>query len=202
MKAVRQYDTAPEMVVRRLVHSLGFRFRLHRKDLPGSPDLVFPRLRKVIFVHGCFWHRHRGCARTTTPVTRRDFWLEKFAGNIRRDTRCVRRLRKLGWSVAVVWECETLHPSALKGRLPRIRIQDRPQYGSGHAGMREETFSLSTCGILSASSARCGSFRWPPRSPILDLAEIGTPNDETAPHPLGRQSSGMNELVNATGGDT
>ena len=107
MRAVRGKDTAPELVVRRLAHGLGYRFRLHRKDLPGKPDLVFPSRRKVIFVHGCFWHRH-GCPRgRSTPTTRRAFWEAKFAANVAHDRRNERRLRALGWGVMTVWECRT-----------------------------------------------------------------------------------------------
>ena len=107
MRRVRAADTKPELCVRRMAHALGFRFRLHRRDLPGTPDLVFPSSRKVIFVHGCFWHRHRGCSRTTTPKTRTSFWQEKFAANVARDVACVQELEERGWEVLVVWECET-----------------------------------------------------------------------------------------------
>src|SRR4051812_15883062 len=85
MSRIRGKNSRPEVVARRTVHAMGFRFRLHRRALPGSPDLVFPRLKKAIFVHGCFWHRHQGCSRTTTPKTRTDFWSDKFDANMRRD---------------------------------------------------------------------------------------------------------------------
>lgn len=87
MSRIRSKGTKPEMIVRRLAHGLGYRFRLHRKDLPGSPDLTFPRLRKIIFVNGCFWHHHRGCRAATTPVTRADFWTAKFEANRARDAK-------------------------------------------------------------------------------------------------------------------
>jgi DNA mismatch endonuclease (patch repair protein) len=107
MRAVKSRDTTPELVVRRLVHALGWRFRLHRRDLPGSPDLVLPRLGKAIFVHGCFWHRHRCPAGQSTPASRRKYWLDKFRRNVERDSSNLRRLRRLGWKVLVVWECQT-----------------------------------------------------------------------------------------------
>ena len=120
MRRVRGKDTKPERAVRRVAHALGYRFRLHRRDLPGTPDLVFPRLGRAIFVHGCFWHRHEGCARTTTPKTRAAYWREKFEQNIRRDRRNVEALRRLGWEVLVVWECETFESAELLGRLSRF----------------------------------------------------------------------------------
>lgn len=106
MRAVRSEDTGPEMKVRSLTHRLGFRFRLHRKDLPGKPDLVFPSLRKVMFVHGCFWHRHRSCREATMPASRREYWVEKLTRNAERDRKNLAALRKLGWKALVVWECE------------------------------------------------------------------------------------------------
>ncbi len=89
---------------------MGLRFRLHRKDLPGTPDIVFPRHRTVVFVHGCFWHRHRGCRKASTPKTRVEFWETKFAQNSRRDERNVAALEALGWRVFVIWECQTRRP--------------------------------------------------------------------------------------------
>ena len=120
MARVRQKDTKPEIVVRRLAHALGYRFRLHRRDLPGSPDLVFPRLRKVVFVHGCFWHRHPGCVKASTPKRNRAFWQAKFEANVQRDARAVRALRRNGWSIMTVWECQTREPERLVGRLRRF----------------------------------------------------------------------------------
>jgi DNA mismatch endonuclease (patch repair protein) len=116
MAAVPQRDSKPELIVRRLIHGMGYRYRLHVRDLPGSPDIVLPRLRKIIFVHGCFWHRHR-CKRATTPATRRRFWLTKFEQNKARDQRNLRDLRKGGWRALVVWECWTLRPEWLTKRL-------------------------------------------------------------------------------------
>jgi len=118
MAAVKSKDTTPEMFVRRLVHSLGYRYRLHVRSLPGTPDLVFPRLRKVIHVNGCFWHMH-GCARCRVPSSRRDYWLAKMQRNAARDKRTERKLRRDGWGVMVIWECQIT--SAGKDRL-RKRI--------------------------------------------------------------------------------
>lgn len=105
MAGIKGRDTKPEMVVRSWLHHAGFRFRLHRRDLPGSPDIVLPRWNAVIFVHGCFWHRHRGCAKAATPKSRTQFWNAKFEANIERDRRSILALRRLGWRVNVVWEC-------------------------------------------------------------------------------------------------
>ncbi len=120
MARVRTQHSKPEIAVRRVVHALGYRFRLHRRNLPGTPDLVFPKAKKVVFVHGCFWHRHRGCSRTTTPKTRAAYWVAKFAANVRRDARTQRQLKSAGWRVLVVWECQTFDPSALAKRLARF----------------------------------------------------------------------------------
>ncbi|WP_108446128.1 very short patch repair endonuclease [Halomonas denitrificans] len=106
MGKVRHKDTKPEMVVRRLVHGAGYRYRLHDKRLPGKPDLVFKGRKKVIFVHGCFWHRHEGCALARLPKSREEFWIPKLEANKQRDRRNEDRLREMGWEVLVVWECE------------------------------------------------------------------------------------------------
>ncbi len=105
MSRVRHKDTKPEMVVRRLTHSLGYRYRLHRRDLPGQPDVVFPSRRKIILVHGCFWHQH-GCPIYRYPKSRLEFWAPKLERNVRRDRENQARLRELGWEVLVVWECQ------------------------------------------------------------------------------------------------
>ena len=105
------------MLVRKLLHGMGFRFRLHRKDLPGSPDLVFARLRKVIFVHGCFWHRHLGCKFAYTPKSNTQFWLDKLETNKRRDSLALDALEALGWEVLIIWECEVANLPALTQRL-------------------------------------------------------------------------------------
>jgi DNA mismatch endonuclease (patch repair protein) len=119
MQRVRSKDTGPEMRVRRLAHALGFRHRLHAADLPGRPDLVFRSRRKVIFVHGCFWHRHPQCPRASTPKSpeRREFWRHKFEETVRRDSRQQRELQTAGWEVLVLWECETDDSERLKRTL-------------------------------------------------------------------------------------
>lgn len=116
MRRVGSKDTAPEKVVRRLLWSLGFRYRLYQHDLPGKPDIVFKGRRKVIFVHGCFWHRHPGCRRATFPKAHSEFWKMKFDATVERDKETLNKLEQLGWSSLVVWECETKHldPLALK----------------------------------------------------------------------------------------
>jgi len=120
MSRVRSRDTAPEMVVRSCIHRMGFRFRLHRRDLPGNPDIVLPRHGKVIFVHGCFWHGHQGCSRSTRPTTNTSFWDEKLEANIERDKRSQRELRREGWKSLIVWECETRNPEKLLRKLERF----------------------------------------------------------------------------------
>lgn len=117
MARVGPKDTKPEMVVRRMLHAMGRRFRLHRRDLPGTPDIVLPAAKKAIFVHGCFWHRHPGCSKATTPKTRTDFWNDKFDRNVERDGRKERELRAAGWDVYTIWECETRDMTALNHRL-------------------------------------------------------------------------------------
>ena len=117
MSRIRGKDTKPEMIVRRLVHALGYRFRLHRRDLPGSPDLVFPAKRAAIFVHGCFWHRHEGCANCTNPRTRAEFWRTKFERNVARDSKAIADLKDLAWHVMTVWECETIDTQVLEAQI-------------------------------------------------------------------------------------
>jgi len=126
MQAVRSRDTGPEMLVRRLVHRLGYRYRLHRKDLPGKPDIVFWSRRKVIFVHGCFWHSH-GCSKGRLPKSRLGFWRPKLLENSRRDGRNEEALRALGWNVLVIWQCETSDLEALSQRLLRFLGDTRLQ---------------------------------------------------------------------------
>ncbi len=117
MARVRSKNTKPELRVRALLHRLGFRFRLHRRDLPGTPDLVLPKHRAAIFVHGCFWHAHPGCARATMPSTRVEFWTTKLARNVERDAKKLRELQAAGWRVLVLWECETRDAEALEALL-------------------------------------------------------------------------------------
>lgn len=118
MSRIRGKDTKPELIVRSLVHQMGFRFRLHRKDLPGKPDLVLPRHRRIIFVHGCFWHMHRCRYGRVVPKTNTEFWQNKRMGNVERDRRNQRILRKDGWQTLVIWECWTRDPEAKV--IPRL----------------------------------------------------------------------------------
>jgi DNA mismatch endonuclease (patch repair protein) len=117
MALVRAVDTRPEMVVRRLIFGMGYRYRLHRRDLPGTPDLMFRSRRAVVFVHGCFWHRHEGCALARTPKSRVEFWKAKLDGNRDRDARKLEALSQAGWRVCVVWECELKDQGGLAERL-------------------------------------------------------------------------------------
>ncbi|WP_409998220.1 very short patch repair endonuclease [Bradyrhizobium sp. SZCCHNR2012] len=142
MSRVRGTNTSPEIRVRKEAHSIGLRFRLHPKDLPGKPDLVFPKFRTALFVHGCFWHRHPGCAKASTPKTRQAYWQAKFSANSDRDERVQRALEELGWRVLVIWECETKKPEQLsrwlirhfgvsttRGRLRSSTLQRRANSG-------------------------------------------------------------------------
>lgn len=117
MRRICKTNTKPELVVRRIAHSLGFRFRLYRRDMPGTPDLVFPRLRKVILVHGCFWHQHRGCGLARIPKSNTDYWVPKLQHNRERDHRNEKALTRLGWDVLVIWECETHSAENVLSRL-------------------------------------------------------------------------------------
>ena len=143
MQAVRSKDTKPEMVVRRLVHSLGYRYRLHRRDLPGVPDLVFPSRRKIIFVHGCFWHGHPCRGEPRLPKTNREYWVPKIARNAERDRNHLSDLDRLGWDVLTIWECELKDKGGLESRLRRFLDSDghpqpatplRSRVGAGSSG--------------------------------------------------------------------
>ena len=107
MSAIKSKNTKPEIAVRKMLHALGYRFRLHRKDLPGSPDIVLPKYKTVIFVHGCFWHRHENCKYASTPKTRKEFWESKFKANAKRDKEIQEKIKNIGWQLVVIWECET-----------------------------------------------------------------------------------------------
>jgi DNA mismatch endonuclease (patch repair protein) len=120
MRAVRSGNTWPEIRVRQIVHALGFRFRLHRGDLPGKPDIAFPRYQKAIFVHGCFWHQHKGCRRATLPQSNLRFWRNKLARNAARDAEQLVAMRRRGWRALVVWECEIRNEKRLTARLRRF----------------------------------------------------------------------------------
>lgn len=117
MSRVGQFNTKPEKKVRSLLHHLGYRFRLHQKNLPGKPDIVLPKYRKVIFVHGCFWHLHRGCHRSSIPASNHEFWTNKLTRNKARDKRNIANIRALGWEVLIVWECEIKKLDVLEKKL-------------------------------------------------------------------------------------
>jgi DNA mismatch endonuclease (patch repair protein) len=129
MAKVRGKNTTPEIKVRKILHAMGLRFRLHRRDLPGSPDIVLPRHKIAIFVHGCFWHRHDSCRLATSPKTRKDFWQGKFDANLSRDRRNEAALRASGWTTATIWECET--KKASPEMIKRSLLQAVPSLASG-----------------------------------------------------------------------
>lgn len=125
MSKIGPRNTKPELALRSLLHRAGFRFRLHAKDLPGKPDIVLPKYRTVIFVHGCFWHRHRGCRFATTPSSNKGFWSKKFSENVDRDKRKARALRRLGWIVLIVWECEVPRTQRMQRILSQLEVTAR-----------------------------------------------------------------------------
>jgi DNA mismatch endonuclease (patch repair protein) len=120
MRRIQSKDTQPELAIRRLVHSLGYRYRLHSRDLPGRPDLVFPSRRKVIFVHGCFWHQHDACSESHIPFSHISYWKPKLLKNKARDSANLVRLRKEGWKCLVVWECQMADLMRLQARIQRF----------------------------------------------------------------------------------
>ena len=124
MSRVKSKDSAAEMRVRQLAHSLGLRFRLHQRKLPATPDLVFPKYHVAIFVHGCFWHRHRGCKKATTPKSRVEYWQEKFRTNVARDQQAILELQSMGWRTVIIWECETKDEGAILHRLNEVFGQE------------------------------------------------------------------------------
>lgn len=123
MSRIRSRNTLPEIAVRRLIFGMGFRYRLHVSNLPGKPDIVLPRHRCIIQVHGCFWHQHRGCIDGRVPASRQSYWVPKLAQNVERDAQVVRALRRLDWRVITVWECETADHAKLARRLRKILVQ-------------------------------------------------------------------------------
>ena len=125
MAKIKGKNTAPERAVRSLLHRAGYRFRIHVRGLPGTPDVVLPKYRAVVFVHGCFWHRHRNCKIATMPQSHKKFWSEKFARNVANDVRHRRKLRRLGWRVVTVWSCQLRHPERV---LANIEKALKPQY--------------------------------------------------------------------------
>ena len=120
MSAIKSKNTKPEIKVRKVLHSMGYRFRLHSKDLPGSPDIVLPKYKTVIFVHGCFWHRHENCKYASTPKTRKEFWEKKFRENINRDNLNQANLSLKGWKIIIIWECQ------LKGDIKKLIRESLP----------------------------------------------------------------------------
>ncbi|MEL7721066.1 DNA mismatch endonuclease Vsr [Citromicrobium bathyomarinum] len=130
MASIRGKDTRPELLLRRALHRRGLRYRLHGGKLPGRPDLVFPRFRAVLFVHGCFWHRHEGCRYTTTPATRTDFWQAKFGANVARDNRNQHELAQADWRVGIVWEC-----TIRKGEIDAIAGEVEAWLSSGERSL-------------------------------------------------------------------
>ena len=117
MSAIKSKNTKPEIKVRKVLHSMGYRFRLHSKDLPGSPDIVLPKYKTVIFVHGCFWHRHENCKYASNPKTRQEFWNKKFKENIKRDSEIQDKIKNLDWRSVVIWECETKNIENLRDKI-------------------------------------------------------------------------------------
>jgi len=117
MSAIKSKNTKPEIKVRKILHSMGYRFRLHAKDLPGSPDIVLPKYKTVIFIHGCFWHRHENCKYASTPKTRKEFWENKFKANLKRDAEVQEKIKNLDWRSFVIWECETKNIENLRDKI-------------------------------------------------------------------------------------
>ena len=117
MSRIKSGNTKPEIVVRSLLHNMGYRFRLHRKDLPGKPDIALPRYNSVIFVHGCFWHRHKECKNASNPKTKKTFWREKFKANVNRDRKVQKELKSMGWRILIIWECELAEVDSVINKL-------------------------------------------------------------------------------------
>ena len=122
MASIKSKNTKPEIFVRKFLHGLGFRFSLHKDNLPGKPDIYFRKYNLAMFVHGCFWHRHAGCPKAATPATRPEFWQAKFATNVARDRRVSAKLRREGWRVLTVWECQLAAPDRVAARLSRALV--------------------------------------------------------------------------------
>ena len=124
MSRVKSKDTKPEKIVRSMIHRMGFRFRKNRRDLPGSPDIVFPKYRKVIFIHGCFWHGHKNCSKASRPSSNEEFWSDKLDTNIQRDRKKVRELKKQGWKVLIIWECQIKDEKRLTRKIKRFLVDN------------------------------------------------------------------------------
>ncbi len=129
MSRIRSKDTKPEKIVRSMLHRIGYRFRLHRKDLPGKPDIVLPKYKTVIFIHGCFWHRHKGCKRCTTPSTNQKYWIPKLEHNVVKDKTNQKVIKKSGWKPIIIWECETKDLVKLSKKINKA-LKTNPQRGS------------------------------------------------------------------------
>lgn len=130
MSRIKGENTKPEILVRKVIHSLGYRFRLHSKKLLGKPDIVFPRHRKIIFVNGCFWHGHTGCSRSALPSTNKEFWRDKIVRNKARDISVRRKLNREGWKLLVVWQCQTRNLESLSKRLATFLKSENPRIGT------------------------------------------------------------------------
>ena len=122
MSAIKSKNTKPEIKVRKILYSMGYRFRLHSKGLPGSPDIVLPKYKTLIFVHGCFWHRHENCKYASNPKTRKEFWESKFKANLKRDFEIQEKIKNIGWQSVVIWECEIKNKALLINRLQNILL--------------------------------------------------------------------------------
>lgn len=138
MSRIKSRDTKPEKRVRSLLHRMGYRFRLHKKGMPGHPDIVLPRFQKVVFVHGCFWHGHEGCARASRPSSNKEYWRNKIAKNKARDAQVLKDLDDLGWKYEIVWECETKNLDALAERLERFLQGEEDGEVSGRDGAGDD----------------------------------------------------------------
>ncbi|MDN8617296.1 very short patch repair endonuclease [Variovorax ginsengisoli] len=141
MSGIRGKNSRPELALRKQLFAAGYRFRLHRRDLPGSPDIVLPRHRAVVFVHGCFWHRHQGCPKATTPASNASFWAAKFSANVARDAATIGQLEALGWRVAVVWECAIGRTGLEPSQFARLEVWIDQAAAAG-AGARRNRLEL------------------------------------------------------------
>lgn len=163
MSRIRGRDTTPERIVRSHLHRKGLRFRIHRRDLPGTPDIVLPKYRLVIFVHGCFWHRHKGCKFSYSPKTRVRFWQEKFRDNVDRDASILRQLKQLGWRMVVIWECETREAPELSRKIEGLFPTLPPPKGKVRAASQRRT--KSTRGLSGLVARHAEVEPTPSRSP-------------------------------------
>lgn len=178
MSRIRGRDTTPERLVRSVLHSMGYRFRLHPRNLPGRPDIVLSKHRTVVFVHGCFWHRHRRCRYAYTPKTRIAFWTRKFQENVDRDRRTRARLRRLGWQVIVIWECQTHNAPTLRNCLGVVLGEQLPR----PQGRRPRAFLNLSNSRGSIPSRRRSSRAW--RSNVLSNCMITSPRRRALPAAL------------------